>query len=290
MKYALIVTTALFASACTGDDWGPEQLGEGRTSHTARTAELGRELYGQYCVGCHGENGDGAGPAARFLDPKPRDFRLGRLKFAGVQSGDPPRDEDYLRTIEHGLRGTAMPSFALLSLDERRALVAYIREFIDPTKRKPPGDALAIAKNPWAKDPRGAVEMGKRVYHTHAKCWSCHPVYASQEEFSAYYKEAGLGDQERRPDPSHSVVTESSWGAPIRAPNFLVDRVKTGFELEGLVRVIQAGVGGTAMPTWAGALKPKELWGLAYYIRSLALKRGTPEIMHDQVPLPEAKP
>jgi hypothetical protein len=42
------------------------------------------------------------------------------------------------------------------------------------------------------------------------------------------------------------------------------------------VRVIQAGVGGTAMPTWAGALQPTELWGLAYYVRSRALTRRHP--------------
>ena len=77
-----------------------------------------------------------------------------------------------------------------------------------------------------------------------------------------------------RPDLYESTVKDSQWGAPIRAPDFHVDRIKTGIELDTLVRVIAAGVGGTAMPTWAGSLDAEQLWGLAYYVRQLALQRG----------------
>ncbi|MEJ7733018.1 MAG: cytochrome c, partial [Polyangiaceae bacterium] len=91
MRAAFSLWIALCAVACTGDVWDPAELGEGQASSNARTVALGRELYGQYCVGCHGDSGDGNGLAARFLDPKPRDLRLGKLKFAGVASGDPPR-------------------------------------------------------------------------------------------------------------------------------------------------------------------------------------------------------
>jgi mono/diheme cytochrome c family protein len=271
----MCVALAVGLLACASEDWGPEQLGEGHTSTADSTAALGRQVYAEYCVGCHGNAGDGEGPAARFLDPKPRDLRLGRLKFAGVTSGEPPSDEDYLRTIVHGLRGTAMPSFALLTENERVAVVAYVRELVDPAKRKPPGTALALPKNPWSRDPQGAVAKGERVYHTQAKCWSCHPSYAASEQIAGFYRDAGVPTPELRPDASRSLVTDTSWGAPIRAPDFMTDRVKTGIEVESLVRVIQAGVGGTAMPTWAGALPPDELWGLAYYVRSLALQTGT---------------
>ena len=292
MRAEICISIALCAAACTSDDWGPGELGDGHTSSSARTVALGRELYGQYCVGCHGESGDGEGRAARFLDPRPRDLRLGKLKFAGVTSGDPPRDEDYLRTIEHGLRGTAMPSFALLTQQERGALVAYVRELVDPAKRKPPGTALAIPKDPWTKDPDGAVAAGKRVYHTQAKCWSCHPAYATRDEVAGFYRDAGLPSPDLRPKVNESMVTESSWGTTIKAPDFLIDRVKTGIEVDSLVRVIQAGVGGTAMPTWAGALPPDELWGLAYYVRSLAIARGAPEsvAMRRATSAPEVTP
>ena len=37
-------------------------------------AARGRRVYENYCLGCHGEEGAGDGPAARYLDPIPRSF------------------------------------------------------------------------------------------------------------------------------------------------------------------------------------------------------------------------
>jgi mono/diheme cytochrome c family protein len=31
----------------------------------------GRHLYANYCAACHGEKGDGNGPAAKYLNPRP---------------------------------------------------------------------------------------------------------------------------------------------------------------------------------------------------------------------------
>jgi mono/diheme cytochrome c family protein len=275
MRRSAIAFIAL-ASACGRTDWGPDQLGFGRTSPSLRQAELGREVYANYCVGCHGEKGDGNGPAARFLDPKPRDFRLGRLKFASVSSGEAPRDEDYLRTIKHGLSGTAMPSFALLSENERAAVLAYLRGFV-ADQREAPGAAIALGRDPWTANPEGGIAEGKKVYHGFAKCWSCHPAYEPPSEIARLTAESKLPAAELRPDIFVSQISETQWGAPIRAPDFLLDRIKTGLAVDTLAQLIDAGVGGTAMPTWSSALTPEQVWGLAYYVRSLALERGTEE-------------
>src|SRR5215470_3221032 len=113
MTRQLIVALFLPFLACADVVWGPAQQGLGKVSSRAASLERGRKTYATYCVGCHGERGDGKGPAARFLEPKPRDFRVGRLKFASVAAGSAPRDEDYLRTINRGLAGTAMAAFDL---------------------------------------------------------------------------------------------------------------------------------------------------------------------------------
>jgi mono/diheme cytochrome c family protein len=42
---------------------------------TVASFENGRELYSAYCSVCHGEAGDGQGPYAKNLDPKPADLR-----------------------------------------------------------------------------------------------------------------------------------------------------------------------------------------------------------------------
>ena len=128
--------------ACGDDDWGPEKLAQGKTYQKKDTLRLGKEVYANYCAGCHGDKGDGVGPAARFLHPKPRDFRVGRVKFAAVQGGEAPRDEDYLRVINLGLNGTAMPRFNLLSAKDKEAVIAYLKTFYpdwdeDPRQRSP---------------------------------------------------------------------------------------------------------------------------------------------------------
>jgi mono/diheme cytochrome c family protein len=267
----------LCVAGCVGEDWGPAALGRGETSSTRRQLELGRNVYATYCAGCHGENGDGNGRAARFLNPKPRDFRLGRVKFASVASGDAPRDDDYQRIVRHGLSGTAMPSFALLSEQERAAVIAYLREFVPPPQRESAGAALSIGKDPWADQPERGIAEGRKVYHAFAKCWACHPAYATAPEIAKFNDDSKLPAAELRPNLYESETKDSQWGAPIRAPDFLYDRIKTGLEVANLATVINAGVGGTAMPTWSGALSPEQLWGIAHYVRSLGLLRGTPE-------------
>ena len=70
-----------------------------------------------YCVGCHGANGDGKGPAADMLIVKPRDFTKGIFKFRSTPSGTLPTDEDLYthhqpRRVPHldARRGRCCPS------------------------------------------------------------------------------------------------------------------------------------------------------------------------------------
>jgi hypothetical protein len=68
----------------------------------------------------------------------------------------------------------------------------------------------------------------------------------------------------------------------ITPPNFVRDPLRSVYpqsELGDLYRVIAAGISGTAMPTWKGALAEPDLWALVYYVRSLAALRGTAAAM-----------
>ena len=70
----------------------------------------GKEVYERRCLGCHGANGDGNGPAATFLyNQRPRNFNNAVFKFR-LTKESVPTDGDLLRTISRGVRGTAMPA------------------------------------------------------------------------------------------------------------------------------------------------------------------------------------
>lgn len=84
-------------------------------------------LYREHCVQCHGITGDGRGPTAQFLNPYPRDFRLGKFKFKSTPLRRPPTNEDLTNVIRHGIPGTAMPAFQTLDPKEVEALVDYVK-------------------------------------------------------------------------------------------------------------------------------------------------------------------
>jgi mono/diheme cytochrome c family protein len=71
----------------------------------------GKAVYDQHCAACHGDTGDGNGPAAVWLYPKPRNFSAGLYKIQSTPSGSLPTDEDLHRSITRGLGGSSMPAF-----------------------------------------------------------------------------------------------------------------------------------------------------------------------------------
>jgi mono/diheme cytochrome c family protein len=87
---------------------------------TPAALEAGMNLYLERCQNCHGLNGNGKGPKAEELSVAPADFRDARA-MAAITDG-----ELYWR-ITKGAR--PMPSFQMLSEDERWRLVDYIRTF-----------------------------------------------------------------------------------------------------------------------------------------------------------------
>ena len=86
----------------------------------------GYSLYRTHCLHCHGLSGDGNGPTAPFLFPRPRDYRRGVFKFTSTTESKPTRD-DLRRTINNGLGGTSMPAFeAQMSAAEVERVIDYV--------------------------------------------------------------------------------------------------------------------------------------------------------------------
>lgn len=88
--------------------------------------KYGRKLYAEHCLHCHGVSGDANGPTASYLNPKPRDFRRGIVKFTTTVASSRASRGDLSRTIEEGIPGTYMPSFKLFTPVENMAIVEYV--------------------------------------------------------------------------------------------------------------------------------------------------------------------
>ena len=280
---SLLLATLLLAACGKNDKPPPPSSGspgakpESGPREPAVAQSEAQRTFMTVCATCHGVDGTGNGPAAESLTPKPRDFRKGRVKFAAVPAGTLPRDEDLLATINHGLNGTSMPSWKLVGEEDKRAMVAYIKTFSEIWQKETPGTVVAVKPDPWRKRPERGVEEGERVYHGLAACSSCHPAYVTMPKIAEHMKAYDIALTGFRPDQYSSVEKDSDWGAPILPPDFLIDRTKIATTREELVRVIAAGVGGTAMPSWGATLTHQQLWGLAYYVESLIEKRESAE-------------
>ncbi|QDV18232.1 Cytochrome c [Gimesia panareensis] len=88
--------------------------------------QFGRDLYNRHCMHCHGMSGEGTGPTSRYLNPPPRDFRLGIYKYTSTKPTAKAQKADLERTVKEGIAGTYMPSFKLLTDDEVAAIVNYV--------------------------------------------------------------------------------------------------------------------------------------------------------------------
>lgn len=85
----------------------------------------GQRLYQQNCIACHGAAGDGNGPRAYFIIPKPRSFLTAESRTAFTRP--------ILRiSIAQGKRGTEMPSWEkVLNAQEIADIAEYVfQQFI----------------------------------------------------------------------------------------------------------------------------------------------------------------
>lgn len=107
----------------SGEGAAPKRL---KVSET-KLQDGGYSLYRTHCLHCHGVSGDGNGPTAPYLFPRPRDFRNGLFKFTSTPNGAKPTREDLRKTLRYGLHGTSMPSFeTLMSRDQIEQVLDYL--------------------------------------------------------------------------------------------------------------------------------------------------------------------
>ncbi len=276
---AFLVAGLTAAAGCSGPGTPfvkSRTLGGKRVS--ARRLNRGHELFVTYCAACHGVEGDGKGPASVGLRPPPRNFTQGQFKFAAVASGQLPNDEDLLRIVQKGLHGSAMLPWNDVPERDILDIVQYIKTLSPKWADKTPGEPIVPGPDPWGDARKAeAITRGMKVYHGLAQCLSCHPAYESKETIDAASMELSKREATLRPDPYHSEMKDSDYGTKLMPPDFTRDHVRSGEALTDIYRTIASGIGGTAMPTWKGALPDDDIWAMAYYVKSLIALKGTRE-------------
>jgi cytochrome c oxidase cbb3-type subunit I/II len=219
----------------------------------------GKEVYQRRCLGCHGESGDGNGPAATFMyKQRPRNFAAAVFKFR-LTKEPLPTDGDLLRTITRGVRGTAMPAWHELHIIDRLAVIQYIKYelAVDRSapakpyayfKEEPPGPPLYIGRPPVPSEQM--LIRAKDVWQS-AKCWECHG-------------QTGKGDGEKAPGLKDDL------GFPSPPADLTAGQFKSGPTVEDIFRTMTTGLSGTPMPSYRDPLSEEDRWALSYYVLALS--------------------
>lgn len=209
----------------------------------------GKALFEAKCANCHGVTGEGRGPASHYLNPKPRNLTTGIFKLKSTPEGSIPTDEDLFHTLSHGIPGTNMPSWAHLSPQARRALVAYVKSLSERFHDEEPEDVLEVGPEP-AMDAT-SILAGRRMYER-LQCAQCHGTTGGGD---------GAGAQDLK----------DWWGEPVRPRDFTKGpaHMRTGGEARDLYRAVMLGMEGTPMPAWGPLLTEQDAWDLVHYILSL---------------------
>ncbi len=168
------------ASESPGDaleypEWETVAPGENAAyNQRANLVQRGHLVYGKYCLGCHGEYGNGEGPAAVRLITQPRDFTSGIYKFRSTDSGSLPLEGDLHRTITRGLARVSMPGFPLMPEGEKLAVVEYIKTFYPRWEDEK--DQRRVIPVPRPPDDMGADNRRARgrIIYLQMGCGKCH--------------------------------------------------------------------------------------------------------------------
>ncbi len=242
MTYRIAVAALLYAMFLSGPALA--QSGD---------VDRGEAIYQTRCLQCHGDEGDGLGPAAERLNPPPRDFTLGLYKFiTSAFDADLPNDGDIIRMIRDGMPGTAMPGWGdLLSEQDILDVTAFIKVFAE-LEGAPEGQIDHGAQVPTSPE---SIAAGDRLFHASERCSECHGVQ-------------GKGDAVKKLKNDNG---DRTWPRNLTKP--WTFRASNG--VKDIFARITAGIPTTQMPSFADPKSKKRLsieerWHVANYVASLA--------------------
>lgn len=236
----------------------------------AESAQRATSLYNEHCAGCHGDKGDGKGLAARFLFPKPRDFRAGRFRLISTTNGIPSRD-DLDAVLVRGMPGSAMIPWAHLSVADRKLLVDRVLEFRRDGARDV--ERLLAEQNEEEISPQDLEAAAERavtageVFRPAAETKASPKAVARGKELyvskgcAACHGEKGKGDGQQK-----MVDAE---GLPTRPRDLTRGIFKGTPDFASVYRRLWLGLPGTPMPS-SQNLTAEQVADMVHFVLSLS--------------------
>ena len=225
--------------------------------------EVGKKAYAVRCEICHGGKGDGKGLvgvirrselSGRVQTIYPWDFTQGVFRFRSTPSGCLPKNDDILNIISRGIPISLMPAHDHIPLEERTAILEYIKTLSDRWEDEEDENEDEFCSPVTVKIPEwignaDSVKKGEVIYKK-MKCWECHG-------------DTGTGDGPKAKD------LKDDWGRTMLPFNFTSGELKRGSTPENVYVTFTTGLDGTAMPSYADALKEDDRWHLVSYTLEL---------------------
>jgi mono/diheme cytochrome c family protein len=215
--------------------------------------EAGKQLYSRYCSQCHGDKGDGEGYATPHLQPRPRNFTLGKYKVRTTPNGALPTHQDLVNIIRRGMPYTSMPAWPELT-DEEVSNLAYFLTTFSPDFSNPENAPKPVELPSAPGSTNETIAAGKKLFED-TGCVRCHGTL-------------GRGDGQSAP------TLKDDWGHPIRAANLAEPwTFRAGSSREDIFRTMSTGFNGTPMPSFSDSLSVEQRWAITDYIASLSPSR-----------------
>jgi mono/diheme cytochrome c family protein len=263
----------------------------------------GREVYTRQCAGCHGTTGDGKGPAAAFLDPPPRDYRLGRFKFTSTPRGSKPRREDLSRIIHHGAKGTSMPTFRWLAPDDLDAVIDYV--ILLSSRGEVEYRLAKVAEQQLGEEDSVDAQLVAEQAQLIADSWAeaegqiVRPL-TPQPQYTQESIDAGAKafvqlncfkchGRDGRGNKTQDVGKDD-WGRIAHAADLTTGMLHGGRRPVDIYRRIYSGINGTPMPAFAQpdtgkgeteTQRSETIWRLAHFITSIVEGKPLPAAIID---------
>lgn len=246
----------------------------------------GAQLFAQYCVQCHGVNGDGKGILAPYLRPSPRDYTRGVFKFVSTSNGK-PRRADLISTIRRGVSGTSMPSFAHFSNDELADLADYVTALSQRGELEQNLARIAYddGELPAAEELDGMIAeiLAPWQEADSSVVMPLTPMPPMTEESIAQGRELFLkfacsrchGNDGRGGAIGSVDVGADIWGDKVPAADLTSGMLRGGGRPIDVYRRIYAGIIGTPMPAFAGQFQenPDDIWKLVHFVKDTGQRR-----------------